>query len=255
MNFPKIKTINNLIIINVVSYFIFLILSNFINYIYPCTDILNNIFLLNSGIIKTILTPWSLITYSFLHSSIMHLLSNMILFYFISISFVDIFSERQLLSFYIVSSIFIGILNILILNIFSIDNYVLGASGVVFGLFAAVGYMKPNMIVNLFSIIKIKMKWLVLFFIILEFSRLSLSSIGHLSGVVFGLLFTYYYNKNIDITSFSDKYLNFFYKKNIVNIVKNKPIISKLNTDDILDKINRKGLKSLNKDELNHLKK
>lgn len=277
-NFPKIKSLNTLIIINVVAYFAFMILSGFVSYISD-TNIMSDIFYLKGDFLMTLFTPWTLITYSFLHGGFMHLFSNIIGLFFIGMIFAQIFGEKKLLSFYLSTALFVGIFNVIIYSLSTPSDvpyiYAMGASGVVFGLLTAVGLMAPDMKLNLI-LFTAKLKWVVLVYLLLEISMLTGSSIGHLSGAVFGLLFAYYWKKGFNLTSFTERLI---YKKRLDpgyqvlesgygggyddcpscvptktwTSKKNKVKVS-LNVNDILDKISDKGMKSLTNEELKYLK-
>lgn len=293
INFPKIKILNKILIANLIAFFDYILLQKIFGYMGEA-KLLSDILLLKSDVIMTLITPWTLITYSFLHASFWHFFGNMIMLFFIGLMFCQIFGEKKLLPFYLTSAVFVAIFNIFVMNLIGVSeemiaagynySYALGASGVVFGLLVAVGIMAPNMTVNLFFFIPVKLKWIVIGLLVLEAVSLDGSAIGHLSGALFGLLFAMTYKKGINITALSERMI---YRKpididqfdnpmlafdsgggcrsgncgggdNTTTKWKTSPKVKEeksLCVDDILDKINEKGMKSLTKEELTFLKR
>ena len=68
---------------------------------------------LSSDYKEAIWFPWTLLTYSFLHSSPFHLLFNLIFLYFISSLFYTYFNTRQFLTVYFFGSVFAGFVYLL----------------------------------------------------------------------------------------------------------------------------------------------
>ena len=75
-------------------------------------------FVLPSDPAEFILKPWTIISYSFLHGGIFHLISNMLILYFSGIYFLNFFSPKRLLNYYFLGVI-IGGLVLLSLTVFS----------------------------------------------------------------------------------------------------------------------------------------
>lgn len=252
-NFSISKTLKYIIGINAIAFLITMIL-------YPLMgDTFADIFFLKYDIVKTLITPWSLITHSILHSSFMHLFMNMLSLFFIGMIFESIFNERMLASFYIACAIAGGLLVALL----GTGSYLVGASGVIFGLLVASAVAKPNMELYLFFLFRVKLKWIAVFFVALQLIGLyscavgdscsNVSYLGHLMGSLYGGVFAYFYTRGKNIQSYID-YLVFkyIYKS---KFYKPKKEIVHYNMDDILDKINDKGMKSLTKEEKIFLKK
>jgi len=220
------KILKKLIWINIIGSIIYILFHS---------EYLIKMLSLKSDITSTLSTPWSLITYSFLHVSIFHLIGNMIALYFLGLIFCSIFGMKKLLSFYLITSIFGGLCTIFIYSF--IDKpmiYGVGSSVVIYGLLVSTAMVKPNLKLDFF-ITSIKLKWIAIGYILIEF--LINTNIGHLSGALFGLLYSLYYIHHFQM-------------------IKKSPIesIHKISKDDILDKINKRGIKSLSKNELKILK-
>jgi len=264
------KYLNGILITNLIGFVITAIVMAIIGTassscnVIESTNIFKDLFYLKRDIMMMLITPWSLITYSFLHAGFMHFIMNMIFFFFTSMMFCNIIEDdRKLLSFYLTSSIFAGILIVIFMNIFPMGLYGVGASAVIFALLTAIGIIKPNMEIRLYFFIPIKLKWIVLFFILIQILTLDGSAICHLCGILYGLIFGLYYRKGVYINSFMDKIVDFFAgfikrKKKVVKQTHHRngvKIEKPLSMDDILDKINDSGMKSLTKREIDYLKR
>jgi membrane associated rhomboid family serine protease len=83
------------------------------------------------------------------------------------------------------------------------DIPTIGASGAVYGILLAFGWMFPNMLVYVYFLFPIKAKWIVIFYGAIElFSGISnnpsdnVAHFAHLGGMVFGFFLLYYWKKN-----------------------------------------------------------
>lgn len=84
----------------------------------------------------------------------------------------------------------------------AINNATLGASGAVFGILAAFGYLFPNTYIYLYMLIPVKAKWFVLFYGAVELYEGIRNSAGdniahwaHIGGAIVGLLVVMTWNK------------------------------------------------------------
>jgi membrane associated rhomboid family serine protease len=279
--FPNIPILNKIMLANLICFAGINILFAIFGHFDGGAELLSDIFFLKENVLMVLITPWTLITYSFMHLDFWHFLGNMIFLYFTSIMFVQIFGEKKLLPFYLTAAVFGGILAIGIMNLIPSLPYALGASIVIFALLVAIGIMAPNMKVNLYFFIPIKLKWLVIFLIVMQLLVLGDSQFGHLSGVLFGLIFALYWKRGVNLTALAEKviYKGRTYDTDTTSSfdseikskysfdapncpsctttkttkIKNKKVERPLNVDEILDKINEKGIKSLTKREMEFL--
>ena len=83
------------------------------------------------------------------------------------------------------------------------DVPTIGASGAVYGILFAFGWMFPNMLVYIYFLFPIKAKWIVIFYGAIElFSGISnnpsdnVAHFAHLGGMVFGFILLFYWKKN-----------------------------------------------------------
>jgi len=218
---------------------------------------------LSSDYKEVIWFPWTLLTYSFLHSSPFHLLFNLIFLYFISTLFYTFFNTRQFLTVYFFGSIFAGFIYLIYGYLFNHVNLIVGASGSVMAIFIAVAAYSPNMPIRLPFIGLVKIWHIAVFYIFVDLLYLLSDNTGghiaHLSGSVIGFTFAILMKRGIDISEIFifKKKKNTTFKK----VYKNKPEkkyqsvrVSDVNftqrqIDEILEKISKSGYDSLTKEE------
>ena len=95
-----------------------------------------------------LMQPWSLVTYSFFHGGIGHIFWNMLLLYFSSKIFLNLFGGKRFLNVYFLGVIFGGLLFLLSYNVFpalsGIDTALIGASAGVTAILIFVCTYMPN---------------------------------------------------------------------------------------------------------------
>ena len=132
--------------------------------------------------------PWQLVTYMFSHSDIFHILFNMLMLWMVGSMLEYNMGSKKFLLYYMICGIGAGLV-----IYFTTSSPVIGASGAIFGIMAAVAYFWPNMPILIFGIIPAKIKWFVIGMIIISLLSLNsgdgISHIGHLSGAVIGLIY------------------------------------------------------------------
>jgi membrane associated rhomboid family serine protease len=118
-------------------------------------DFLNYVSL-SSSIGDLLYQPWTLFTYFFFHAVIIHLLVNVLMLSFISRLFQTFFTQKQLLSVYLMGGLFAGVVYILSYYIFpALQDQVVslvGASGAIMAILLAVTSYAPRMNVRLLLI-------------------------------------------------------------------------------------------------------
>lgn len=217
--------------------------------------------------------PWSLITYAFFHSGIMHILFNLIVLNFAGRLFMTYFTGKQLLGLYILSAIFAGIIYILVFYILNINAPIVGASAAIMAILVATTTYQPLMDLRLLIIGNVKLWHVTAVIIIVDLMQIRSENMGghisHLAGAFFGFVFIKMLQNGIDlskiVSSILNSITNLFQKNNGTPFKKvhrnyNKPVeknISKIITrdksqqqiDEILDKISQSGYDSLTKEE------
>lgn len=217
--------------------------------------------------------PWSLVTYAFFHTGIMHILFNLIVLNFSGRLFMTYFTGKQLVGLYFLSAIFAGIVYISVFYILNISAPIIGASAAIMAILVATTTYNPLMELRLFIIGNVKLWHVTGVIILVELMQIRSENMGghisHLAGAFFGFIFIKLLQNGTDISKFVSSFIDFFtnlFRKQKTTPFKkvhknyNKPVektVSKIITkdksqqqiDEILDKISQSGYDSLNKEE------
>jgi membrane associated rhomboid family serine protease len=137
--------------------------------------------------------PWQLVTYAFLHGSLLHLAFNMFALYMFGGAIERVFGTRRYLAFYFTSVVSAAITQ-LIVAMFATSVYpTIGASGGVFGLLLAYGmYFPNNRIMLLIPPIPLPARVFVVLYAVLELflgvtgSQEGVAHFAHLGGMIGG---------------------------------------------------------------------
>ncbi|APZ48143.1 rhomboid family intramembrane serine protease [Polaribacter reichenbachii] len=212
--------------------------------------------------------PWSIITYGFLHADFLHVLMNLMVLYFIGNLFLEYFTQKQLLSFYLLGTFFGGVLFIFSQNYFPLFqgkiSLLVGASAGISAIFIGIATYIPNYQLKLRFIGFVKLWHLAAIWIGLDVIGLIGDNAGgnfaHLGGALFGFLYVKKAS-NTEIKLF-DKIADLFKtkKKSPLKTVHKSKVKKKTNTnlnqqqiDEILDKISKSGYDTLTKAEKDFL--
>ena len=224
---------------------------------------------------RLISKPWTLVTYMFLHRGFMHILFNVLWLYFLGRIFQDLLGEKRLVSTYILGGLSGAALYVIAYNLFPSFSDVLpsatamGASASVMAIIVAIGTKAPNYIIRLMFLGEVKLKYIAIFFVVMDLISMSDGNAGghfaHLGGALFG----FFYIKQLDsgkdwslgfyrwVSAFSSLF-SFKNKKKVKVVYKNKSgkkaeqhtsSDDQKKVDGILDKISRSGYDSLSKEE------
>jgi uncharacterized protein len=136
--------------------------------------------------------PWTLITYIFLHSGYLHLFFNMFVLFFLGTTLEKIIGKKQFFGIFFASGILSAIgYSLLSYPIFNISpGSMVGASGAIYGVFAALTMLEPDLKVYVYFI-PMKLKYALLIFALFDFLMVNSSDMiahtAHLSGILVGL--------------------------------------------------------------------
>jgi uncharacterized protein len=136
--------------------------------------------------------PWTLVTYIFLHNGPFHLFFNMLVLYFFGTALEKRVGNRQLLTIFFTAGILSAIgYTFLSQPIFNISpGPMIGASGAIYGVFAALTILEPDILVYVYFI-PMKLKNALVLFALLDFLMVNSSDMiahtAHLSGILVGL--------------------------------------------------------------------
>ena len=145
---------------------------------------------------------YQLITYSFLHGDLSHLIFNMFPVFMFGRVLENTWGSKRFLNYYLLTAIGAGIVQLIVGNF----GLTIGASGAVFGLLAGFGMLFPNsQLFLLFPPIPIKAKYFVIGYAIIELiagvraiEGDNIAHFAHLGGAFFGYLIIKYWKKNSD---------------------------------------------------------
>lgn len=146
------------------------------------------------------LQVWRLVTYQFLHdpSDIFHLVFNLLVLFFFGPILERQWGSRRFLKFYLAAGAAGGLVYTVLALAGVLDvGPMVGASGAIYGVVAAVAVLYPRMKVLLWGIIPMTMVWLVILVVIVSLMKIAAGSntggeLAHLTGLAVGFLYVKY---------------------------------------------------------------
>lgn len=148
---------------------------------------------------------WQLVTYSFLHGSVMHLLLNMYALWLFGTRMELYWGAKTFLLYYFVCVVGAGLVQLLVVTLAAKHGGIyptIGASGGVFGLLLAFGLTFPNeRLLLIIPPVPVKAKWLVLIFGAIELwagvtgTKAGVAHFAHLGGMLFGFILLRYWRQ------------------------------------------------------------
>ena len=238
-----------------------LVSVNFVIFILQSISASENLFFPLFGLVPKLvwseLMLWQPLTYMFLHGGVWHVLINMFVLWMFGSELERLWGKNKFIKFYFFTGIGAGIVTML----FSYNSIIpiVGASGAVYGILLAYGFIYPNRKIYLYGIIPIKSIWFVIAVGLLAFissinNNSNISHLTHLSGMVvaYFILKNPFHFKSIWF-SIQKKFIENTLKKERKEKSRRKKIEIDLNF--ILDKINREGYDSLTNKEQDQLYK
>ncbi len=238
-----------------------------------------------AGLTKLSERPWTILTYMFSHTGVIHILSNMLWLWAFGFILQELTGNKKLIPVYIYGGLAGGLVFILAnyliptLHPFIGSASLIGANAATMAVAVATTTLAPQyrFFRNLNGGIPI---WvLTLIYIIIDFigiaSQSAAFSLSHLSGGLAGFLFVYLLRKEHDGSIWMNNFYNWFMnlftpdKKNDTRSIKEKVFynsdgrkpynktsnVTQQRVDEILDKINQKGYRFLTDEEKNILKR
>lgn len=263
--FRSASIIQQLIYVNVSLFIITLIFSSFSGLYGNRTNIIYEWFSLSSSFNALLGKPWTLITYGFLHNGFLHILFNCLILHFFGRLFLEYFSPKQVLNFYILGTLFGGVSYLVSYNYFPLFegkvHTLVGASAGVTAIVVGIATYIPNYQLHMRIFGYVKLWKLAGAFILFDLISLAGGNggghIAHIGGALFGY---FYVSQSSNTTNpLFSWFLTFFSKRKkplqTVHKSTKKNKASKV-TDDkqakidsILDKISKTGYETLTKEE------
>jgi len=232
-----------------------------------------NIFTLDATLFGCLLKPWGFLTSIFSHFGLMHIIYNLIFLYFSGNLFERYFSGRKLLTIYLFGGLLGGLSEVISSTLFFPEEFhiVVGASGSIMAIFAALAFYSPNTKIYLFGLLPVRLFVLALFFFAKDLigigSADGTAHFAHLGGALFGLLAMQNLNTEKNILEKLENFVVVMHTR-IQKITRKKVKEKKRKTfedinhekkkkhdetDRILDKISKSGYDALSKEEKDFL--
>ena len=227
--------------------------------------------------------PWTLITYMFTHFDVLHILFNLLIFYWFGKILAEFAGNRKILPVYILGGLAGGALYIAAYNLLPVfagsvgEARAWGASASIMAVVFAATTLVPDYTMFLFIFGAVRIKWIALVLVILDLISIPNGNAGghiaHLGGALFGFVYIKQLKSGRDlaggINTLADRFANLFRKKSNLTVTyrrKEKSTVgssfqnkSSASTgvqerlDTILDKISQSGYESLSKEEKDFL--
>jgi membrane associated rhomboid family serine protease len=199
---------------------------------------------------------YTIFTYQFFHADFFHILFNMLWLYWIGQIFLSFLKPRQFHFVYIGGGILGALIFLLLFQVipaFSNESATLiGSSACVMAILSATATLVPDYSIRLMLFGELKLKYLVLAYILLDIFRTAGTnaggSIAHLGGALFGFLYIKLLQSGMDWSSL-------FKPKPKMKVVKNdtpkrnESSVNQKEIDSVLDKISKSGYDQLSKEE------
>lgn len=225
-----------------------------------------------------LLKPWTVFSYMFLHIDFFHILFNMLWLFWFGQIFLQYLNNRQLVFTYLAGGLTGAFFFILFYNVFPAFEsalpaaLALGASASVLAVVVAIAFYVPNYTIHLLFVGPVKIKYVALFTIVIDFFMIRSGNAGghiaHLGGAALGFLYIRLFSNGLDLSApFSIKRFGRLF--GVLQTRKNKPfrnvytsdkpltdeeynyqkVEKQKKIDSILEKIKRSGYDSLSKEE------
>ncbi|OGP91634.1 MAG: hypothetical protein A2156_15290 [Deltaproteobacteria bacterium RBG_16_48_10] len=140
---------------------------------------------------------WQLFTYIFLHGDVSHILFNLLALWMFGGELERYWGSKKFLFYFFFCGIGAGICTV----VFSPYQFipVIGASGAIYGILLAFGWLFPNRLIYIYFLFPIPAKYFVILYGFIEFIYASRGGTGggiahltHLGGLLFGLIYMAY---------------------------------------------------------------
>jgi membrane associated rhomboid family serine protease len=204
---------------------------------------------------------YTVLTYQFFHEGIFHVLFNMLWLFWIGRIFMDFLKPRQFHFVYLSGGVMGAVFFAAAYNIFPVFAQsvpyatVIGSSAAVMAIAVATTTLLPDYTISLLFIGNIKLRYLILAYIVLDLIGIASTNAGgsfaHLGGALMGFVYIKFLQRGRDLSS----WLKQKPKLKVVKNDKNNPGARKTNAinqkevDAILDKISKTGYDKLSKEE------
>jgi membrane associated rhomboid family serine protease len=272
----QLNEAEKLILINIICFVLPLFLKTLFYLFNIPSNVMIGWFELSAEWSDLLFKPWTIFTYSFMHSGFFHLFWNMYLLYFASRLFLNLFSPRTFFNVYFLGVLLGGLTFMLSYSVFPAFQYaspiMVGASAGVMAVLIFMATYSPDLEVRIIFF-NVKLRYLGIAFVLLDVIQIPYGNAGghlaHLGGAALGYLYVKRLDQGVDIglpfENFTNRVLNLFKKQSKLKTVHKRKASSnskkKVTTqevdqskiDSILDKISKSGYDSLTQKEKDFL--
>nr|WP_294794909.1 rhomboid family intramembrane serine protease [uncultured Mucilaginibacter sp.] len=205
---------------------------------------------------------WTPFTYMFMHAGVRHILFNMLGLYWFGQIFEEFLGKKRTIGLYLLGGLSGAILFVIAFNLLPLFSYVkqvsyvVGASASVMAVVIGAATLVPHYEVNLILIGPIRIKWIALFYVVVDFLGTTGPNAGgeiaHLGGALIGFIYVKQLQRGND---WIENITGIFKRKSKLKVVStnhDKRSSAKPRQEDvdaILDKISTTGYDSLTKQE------
>jgi len=233
-----------------------------------------NWFALPADLDEFVYKPWTLISFAFIHQGFFHVLSNLLVLYYLGNLFLNFYSKNQFLNCYFSGSVFGGLVFLGYYYFTDISGAfpLAGASAAVTAIFIAIATKIPRYALQLRFVGSVELWVMAAIWVVLSILQIANpekgSAIAHLSGAVFGYIYAKQSEKGNDIGKWFESMVNFLanafrtkklgplktvYKSEKRSISEEVSKTKQRKINDILDKISKSGYESLSQEEKDFL--
>lgn len=270
IKFQSGNILEKIIYINIIVFLLTFLFNSLSFLLVNDSNFIINWFALSPHFDAALLKPWTLISYGFLHHGFLHILFNLILLFYVGNIFLDFFSQRQFLTYYLLGIITGGVIYMLSYNYFPAlktqESYLVGASAGVTAILIGISSLIPNYSIRFRFIGNIKLLYIAIAFIALDIIQIPNGNAGghlaHLGGALVGFLLTTNFNQGKNSIKWYEVFFKPKEKNPLKTVYKQKQTSSskekrsgndQKRIDEILDKISKSGYETLTKEEKDFL--
>jgi len=267
----KLKTANiaeQIIYANIIVFIVTLLFKAFSTLMQWQDNLFVNWLSLPASFEQFLSKPWTIFTYGFLHADFFHILFNLLILYYIGNLFLDFFSKRDFLIYYLSGIVVGGIIYLTSYNFFPAlkgsNSILLGASAGVTAILVGLATKIPNYAIQFRFIGAIKLWHIAIARILIDLIQLPINNTGghlaHLGGALIGFILTNQTNKGKSLSRVFGFLFKSKKKKPLKTVYKNPNPQKRTKTskqqqkiDSILDKISKSGYDALSQEEKDFL--
>lgn len=215
------------------------------------------------------------LSYMIVHDDFFHFLFNMLALYVFGRIFMEFLGPKRLLPLYVFSGLAGAVLTFLLFQIPSLhtvfsNTILIGASASILGIMAATALLYPDLPLNMVLIGPVKLKYIALFYLLIDLVSISYAQnmgghFAHLGGMLMGTTYALLFKNGYDLAGgwirLNDRMFGKHAKVRVkMTVIQGGRGLSdeayntlkkerEATLDELLDKINAKGMKSLTRRE------